>query len=116
MLPHYELPERAAADGNYYAPSEEFLVDLSPDQLGRISYLKLNAKLVAEDGAALAEIKEMQPFIKERITFFLRELSPEDFEGSEAMARVKAEMLKRANLQLTPGAARDVVIETIVIQ
>jgi flagellar basal body-associated protein FliL len=115
-LPHYELPERAAADGNFYAPAEEFLLDLSPDRFGRISYLKMNARLVALDGAALSEIKNKQPYIKERIAFFLRELSPEDFEGTEAMARVKAEMLKRANLPLASGGASDIVIDAIVIQ
>lgn len=115
-LPRYESPDRPAADGNFYAPTEEFLVDLSPDRLGRVSFLKIEAKLVARDAAALSEIKDKQPFIKERLAFFLRELSPEDFEGTEAMARVKAEMLKRANLALSTGGATDLVIETIVIQ
>lgn len=106
----------AASDGGLYAPPVEFLVDLSPDRLGRISYLKLDVKIVAMDAAALAEIVEKTPLINERVSFFLRELSPEDFEGVEGMARVKAELLKRVGLPLTPGAARDVVIESIVIQ
>lgn len=116
-LPRYDLPGfSAAADGKYYAPSQEFLTDLAPDATGRISFLKLSVKIVARDGAALAEIKDRKPLIEERISFFLRELSPEDFEGSEAMARVKAEMLKRARLPLTPGAAEDILVENIIIQ
>lgn len=116
-LPHYELPGlSASADGNYFAPPQEFLTDLAPDATGRISYLKLSVKIVARDAAALIEIKARQPLIQERISFFLRELSPEDFDGSEAMARVKAEMLKRARLSLTPGAAEDIVVENIIIQ
>ena len=115
-LPNYDLATRPAADGNYYGPSQEFLTDLAPDQTGRIAYMKLTAKIVAKDAAALAEIRRKEPLVKERIAFFLRELSPEDFDGSEAMARIKAELLKRAALQLSPGAARDVIIEDLVIQ
>jgi flagellar FliL protein len=116
-LPHYDLPEfSGAATGPFYGPAQQFLTDLAPDAAGRISYLKLTAKVVAKDAAALAEIKQKQPLIQERIAFFLRELSPEDFDGSEAMARIKAEMLKRADIALTPGAAEDVIIEDLVIQ
>jgi len=99
-----------------YSPSEEFLVDLAPDSAGRSSYLKLKAKLVAKDRAALDEIREKEPMIRERVAFFLRELSTDDFMGSEAMARLKTEILKRANLPLSEGAATEIVIEDIVIQ
>lgn len=115
-LPDAASAPRPAADGTYYAPARDFIVDLSPDRLGRISYLKLSVKIVARDAAALAEVEEKEPFVNERIAFFLRELSPEDFEGSEGMARVKSELVRRANLPLSAGAARDIVIETIVIQ
>lgn len=116
-LPANPMPEFAASkDGKYYAPPEEFLVDLSDGADGRSAYLKLTAKIVARDGAALAEIKAKSPLIRERISFFLRELSPEDFEGSERMARVKAELLKRASLPLGEGVATDLIIENIIVQ
>lgn len=116
-LPAYQLPDFSTANtGPYYGPAQQFLTDLAPDGTGRIAYLKLTAKVVAKDSAALAEIKQKEPLIQERIAFFLRELSPEDFDGSEAMARIKAEMLKRAGLALTPGAAEDIIIEDLVIQ
>ena len=116
-LPANPMPEFAASkDGKYYAPPEEFLVDLADGTDGRTAYLKLTAKIVARDGAALAEIKAKSPLIRERIAFFLRELSPEDFEGSENMARVKAEMLKRASLPLGEGVAADLIIENMIVQ
>ena len=116
-LPADPLPEFAASkDGRYYGPPEEFLVDLSDGADGRSAYLKLTVKIVARDGAALAEIREKRPLVRERIAFFLRELSPEDLEGSENMARVKAEMLKRAGLPLGGGAATDLVIENLIVQ
>lgn len=116
-LPHYDMPDFANSnDEPQYGPTQEFLTDLAPDSTGRIAFLKLSVRIVASDPQALTEIREKQPLIQERLSFFLRELAPEDFEGSEAQARLKSEMLKRARLPLTPGVARDIVIETIVIQ
>lgn len=116
-LPHYDLASLAGEEsGPHYGPEHQFLADLSPDQTGRVAYVKLTARLIARDAAALAEIRAKAPQIEERIAFFLRELSPEDFEGSEGMARLKAEMLKRANLPLDQGVAVDVVIDNIIIQ
>jgi flagellar basal body-associated protein FliL len=106
----------AAAAAILFAPSDVYFADLSPDEEGRIAYLRLKAKLVASDAEALEAIREKAPLVRERIAFFLRQLRPEDFEGSEGTARVKAELLKRANLVLPAGAARDIVIEEIVIQ
>lgn len=115
-LPTYDIQGIGDSGAPLYSPSEEFLIDLSPDATGRSAYLKLTAKLVARDRAALAEIREKEPMIRERVAFFLRELSAEDFAGSEATARIKTELLKRVSLPLSAGAASDIFIEDIVIQ
>ena len=54
--------------------------------------------------------------MRERIAFFLRELSPEDLDGTEAQARLKAELLRRVNLTIAPEAADEIVIQSFVIQ
>ena len=103
----------------HYAPLPEFLIDLSPDRDGRVAYLKLSASIVVKSGQqqeTLQQIGAAQPYIIERTTFFLRELQPEDFRGSEGMARVKRELLRRINLVLGPAKADDVVINDLVIQ
>lgn len=111
-------PDFASGDTNgaLYSAPQEFLVDLSPDSTGRSAFLKLNLRLLAENKAALAEIEKMKPQIRERVMFFLRELSSEDFAGTEASARLKAELLKRVRLPVSDGAVADVAIENIVIQ
>lgn len=114
-LPHYDLPQFAAGDGAYEAPME-FLTDIAPDATGRIAYLKLSMRIVARDGATLAEVKKKTPAIRERIVFLLRELTPEDFEGTEGMARIKAELVTRAGLPLGTGAVEDVIISDMIIQ
>jgi len=103
----------------HYVPLPEFLIDLSPDRSGRITYLKMSTSIVVKRGQeqqTLERIAAVQPYIIERTTFFLRELQPEDFHGSEGMARVKGELLRRVNLVLGPVKADDVVINDLVIQ
>jgi len=102
-----------------YFPLPEFLVDLQPDASGRTSYLKINASisLPADDAKKTAAILEgAEPAIVERLTFFLRELRPEDFKGSEGMARVKREMARRVSLVVDPAIVSDIVVENLVIQ
>lgn len=111
-LPDYEI---GATSGNY-SLAQEFIVDLAPDASGRAGFLKLRLSLLASSRTALAEIEDNSAQIRERVSFFLRELSGEDFAGTEATERVKAELLKRARLPVSDGAVKDVVIDEIVIQ
>jgi hypothetical protein len=50
------------------------------------------------------------------VSFFLRELSPEDLDGSAAQERLNAELQRRINLSLAPAAASAVTIQSIVLQ
>ncbi len=112
---------RKSIDGarEAYYPIPEFLVDLRTDDDGRTAYLRLKVSIRLNSAAlndAVEQIDTAKPAIIERLTLFLRELRAEDFDGSENMIRVKAEMLRRVNLALSPHDARDVVIEDLVIQ
>ena len=115
-LPHYDIGAGPQDEGDLIGPAHEFLTDLSPDASGRRAHIRLSMRLVARDSATLRVIRDQAPQIEERVGFFLRELSPEDFAGSEAMDRLKAELLKRASLPLPPDAASGVVIDDLVIQ
>ena len=102
-----------------YFSLPEFLVDLSPDANGRTAYLNIKVSIALDNSQAnktAAHINSMKPVLTERLTFFLRELQPEDFEGSEGMRRVKKELLRRVNLLIGPAVADDVIIEELVIQ
>lgn len=102
-----------------YFTLPEMLVDLSPDLDGRTAYLKLRVSLALRDdkpNQTAEQIESVQPAVMERLTFFLRELRPEDFRGSAEMLRVKTEMLRRVNLEIAPATADEIIIEEIVIQ
>lgn len=97
----------------------DFLVDLSPDRSGRTAYLKMRVSIAlrhADVSKTAQHIDTLEPVLNERLTFFLRELRPEDFSGSESMARIKSELLRRVNLVIAPQEAADVIISELVIQ
>ncbi len=103
----------ASADG---AIQETFLVDLSPDADGRLRLLKVTVEIQADSALALRAIDVRRALIREQVSFFLRELSPEDFDGSPARDRLKIEMLRRVNLSLGSAQASDVVVSSLIIQ
>ncbi len=115
------LEYRTTATGTKtaYFKLPEFLVDLAPDYNGRTTFLKMSVSISLDEkdaGKTAEHIEAIQPAITERLTFFLRELRPEDFDGSDGMQRVKSEMLRRINLVMAPERVDDVVIEEIFIQ
>lgn len=114
-----ETLETVKVGKHHYVALPEFLIDLSPDSRGRITYLKMSASIVVDhrqDENSLQRIADVKPHIVERTSFFLRELQPEDFQGSEAMERVKQELLRRVNLVLGTMKAEEIVINELVIQ
>ncbi len=99
------------------APIEEtFVVDLAPDALGRLRLLQLTVEISAPTASARRALEERRAEVRERLAFFLRELTPEDLDGSEAQARLKAELARRVNLSVGPEMVGDVVVKSVVIQ
>lgn len=99
------------------APVQEtFVADLAPDALGRLRLIRLTVEITAPAAEARRLVDERRAEVRERIAFFLRELSPEDLDGPEAQARLKSELLRRINLTLAPEAADAVIIRSLVIQ
>jgi flagellar FliL protein len=47
---------------------------------------------------------------------YLRELRPEDLEGSAGILRVKEELLRRINLAIQPPLATDILFKEVIIQ
>lgn len=102
-----------------YYSLPEVLVDLKPDQNGEYKFLK--AKITIALGSERADdaarrIEANKPAIVDRLTLFMRELHPEDFDGSEAMIRIKAETARRINLIVDPLQVGEVLFENLAIQ
>lgn len=110
------LPQAGLGGASAPPVAETFVADLSPDALGRLRLVRLEVKIDAGAPDVRRALAEKSPQLRERIAFFLREMSPEDLDGSEAQARFKAELLRRVNLTIAPQAADDVVIQSLMIQ
>ncbi len=115
----FEQRENAKGQTQLYYPMSEVVVDLSPDLRGRTSYLKVVPSIAIDkdqkDKVAMA-LDEARPIIAERLSLFLRALSPDDFRSTEQLNYIKKEMTRRVNLVLGQEIATDVVLEQLVIQ
>ncbi len=95
---------------------EPFLVDLAPDPLGQVAFMRLSAMLVTDDPAVEQAVMIHNSAIRERMMFLFRRLTPEDFDSTEDQERLKEELLRRVNLVLAPHQIREVVIHDLIIQ
>ena len=112
-----EAKNSAVGDGRIRL--QEFLVDLAPDSLDRSAYLRITLTLAVQPGdekQAVREIARRKADIRERIMFFLRILTPEDFRGTDRMERLKRELKRRVEIAAPHADISDVLIEDFIIQ
>ncbi len=83
---------------------------------GRPHLLKLRFVLVASDDAAAAEAKASMPMLIDGFQSFVRELRPEDLDGSAAIFRIKEEMMIRAHAVLGADGVDDILIQDLIEQ
>lgn len=92
----------------------DFLVNLSgpPPQ----HFLKMKVALQIVDAEAAKRLDAELPRVLDAFQVFLRELRPEDVEGSAGMLRVKEELLRRINLAVQPPLATDILFKEVIVQ
>lgn len=83
---------------------------------GQARYLKLRFIVVAGGPEFTDEVRGRLPLILDALQPFLRELRPEDLNGSAAVFRVKEEMMRRAADAMGAGVVRDILIQDLVQQ
>jgi flagellar protein FliL len=93
----------------------EFLVNISTDS-GPTRYLKMRVSLEIPSTDILDEIELLMPRVVDGFQVYLRELRPEDLEGSAAIVRMKEELLRRLNLAVEPHEVRDVLFKEVIVQ
>lgn len=78
-------------------------------------FVKVRFIVVAADGKT-EDVKARLPVILDALQPFLRELRPDDLNGSAAVFRIKEEMLRRCAEALGKGMVRDVLIQDLIQQ
>lgn len=83
---------------------------------GDAVYLKLKValELSVEDPQEILD--PIMPRIIDRFQVFLRQLRPEDLQGSASMLKLKQELLRRINLAAAPLEVDDVLFREMVVQ
>jgi flagellar FliL protein len=110
-----ETSASSDAPAKAYVDVPSMVVNLRSSD-GRAHLLKLHVMLVAADAGRNAAITAKMPLYLDNLQPFLRELRPEDLNGSAAVFRMKEEMLARANDAMGSGMVRDVLIQDLVQQ
>lgn len=94
----------------------ELMVNLQSTQPGRSSYLKAKVVLEIEDAKLAEQVKPLMPRVMDAFQTFLREVRPNDLEGSAGLYRMREELTKRVNLAVAPSKVNAVLFKEIVVQ
>lgn len=78
-------------------------------------YLKVGVTLVHLPEAA-ALIQQREDYVVDAYQAYLRQVTPEEVEGSLGLMRLKAELLRRARAVVGDAEVRDVLVTELLIQ
>ena len=94
----------------------EVLVNLSSTGGERTQYLKVKVVLELPDPAAQPQIQSAMPRVMDAFQTYLRELRPNDLDGSAGLYRLKEELTRRVNVAISPNRINAVLFKEIVVQ
>lgn len=94
----------------------EFLVNLSSPSGGPTRYLKLRVSLELANEDGMEHLEMVMPRVVDGFQVYLRELRPEDFQGSAGMFLLRQELLRRVNLAARPVKVTDVLFREVIVQ
>jgi flagellar FliL protein len=114
--PHDEKPAPVAAKPPAFVDMPDVLVNLSGAVNGRAQYLKAKIVLEVADQKIADEIKPVLPRVLDSFQTYLREMRPNDLEGSAGLYRVRDELTRRVNLAVAPSRINAVLFKEIVVQ
>jgi flagellar protein FliL len=82
---------------------------------GRATFLKLKLTLEVPDRGTVDTLEPNMPRLQDMFQTFLRELRPEDLQGSQGSYQLRMEIQRRVNLVIAPAKVNAVLIEEMLI-
>ena len=82
----------------------------------RPKYLKIKIALEVSDESTAEQVKPLLPRVIDNFQVHLREMRPEDLEGSAGMYRLKEELLRRINQAVYPAKVDAILFKEILLQ
>ena len=98
--------------GVAFVPLETIVISLAPDSASE--HLRFTAQLEVVDTAA-ADVTTLTPRILDVINSYLRAIDTASIEDPQAMARLRAQMLRRVQIVTGEGRVRDLLITEFVL-
>jgi flagellar FliL protein len=116
ILGHAEEPAESHAPGPLsgiaFVPLETMVVSLGPDASSR--HLRFSAQVEVVD-SAVADVTLLSPRILDVLNSYLRAIDAKAIEDPSAMARLRAQMLRRIQIVTGEGRVRDLLITEFVL-
>ncbi len=109
---HEEEKPKIAEPVFYDLP--DFLVNLSGPAPQH--FLKMKVALQVVDKEAVARLDAELPRVLDGFQIFLRELRPDDLDGSVGMLRIKEELMRRVTLAVDPPIVTDILFKEVIVQ
>jgi flagellar protein FliL len=113
---HDEKPVAAAKAPPAFYDLPELMVNLQSPGNGRSSYLKARIVLEMDDQKLVEQVKPLMPRVMDAFQTYLREMRPNDLEGSAGLYRLRDELTRRVNLAVAPTKINAVLFKEIVVQ
>ena len=82
---------------------------------GKPTFLKLKLTLEVPDQATADALEPNMPRLQDMFQTFLRELRPEDLQGSQGSYQLRSEIQRRVNMVIAPAKVNAVLIEEMLI-
>ena len=101
-------------DGVVFYTPPDIVVNMQTAD-GRPTFLKLKLTLELPDHDTADTLDANMPRLQDMFQTFMRELRPEDLQGSEGSFALRAEIAKRVNLVIAPAKINAVLIEEMLI-
>jgi len=105
---------RAGPDGILFYTMPSVVVNMQTAD-GRPTFLKLKLTLEVPDQATVDQLEPNMPRLQDMFQTFLRELRPEDLQGSQGSYQLRMEIQRRVNLVIAPSKVNAVLIEEMLI-
>lgn len=98
--------------GIAFVPLDTMVVSLGADSGSR--HLRFTAQVEVVEGAA-ADVTLLKPRILDVLNSYLRAIDTASIENPQAMARLRAQMLRRVQIVTGEGRVRDLLITEFVL-
>jgi flagellar FliL protein len=85
-------------------------------QQDRQQFLRMKIALEVQEQKVVAEIQPMMPRVLDTFQVFIRELRPQDLEGSAGLYRLKEELTRRVNVAVFPSKVEAVLFKELMVQ